>query len=689
MNSVTLNARRARKTIYAPCTILGVLLLSVELFAQANFGRILGTVTDQSGGVVPAATVTITDTQRGLARTLTTDAVGEYNAPSLIPGTYTVRVEAKGFKALDRQNVVIEVGKEVRLDLTPELGEQTQTVTVTDALPLVDAATPTLGGTLSNAEINDLPLNGRNYENLLSLRPGVMIQPGGGPWTQSTNNIRPDETVWMVDGVINANFWDARSVANMSSPLTEGATILPIDAIQEFNLMENPKAEYGWKPGAVVNVGIRSGTNTFHGTAYAFGRDVSWDARNVFNPAPNPILPVQLEQFGSVVGGPVKKDKLFFFAGYEGLRSHIGTLFVDPIPETASQATAGNLAGDPRNSLVDAINALQAAGVTPSSVSMKLVGCSLAPVTCTGGLYQGASPNTTSWTSTFPNTNVSDNGIAKIDYRINGQHMINGMLLTADYTGDGNESGAVNRLFTVAVLIRTWTTSAHWIWTPSSRLVNEARFGYNRLNLSVFGHDSNILADGSGGLCTSTGCGGMGFPVDTGVRSPGGLPNINIGGFAGLGTTGGRSFAPNPYYDYQDNVSYLRGKHALKFGGEFTHIEADATYQVVARGVIDFNGKKTPALTDCGGLSCPLEDFLAGIPSRGTILTGKTIRQMTWRSTAGFVQDDWRIKPKLMLNLGLRYEYKSPIKEVNGLWGSFDPALGLVQQGQQGVRDAL
>src|SRR5579864_1963193 len=285
MKSVTFNAARATTTKRLLRTILGTLLFSLALLAQANFGRILGTVTDQSGGVVPGATVSITDTQRGLARTLTTDAAGEYNAPTLIPGTYTVRVEAKGFKALDRQNIVIEVGKEVRVDLTPEPGEQTLTVTVTDLLPLVDAATTTLGGTLTNAEINDLPLNGRNYQNLMSLRPGVMIQPGGSPWTQSTNNIRPDETAWMVDGVINANFWDARPVANMSSPFTDAATIVPIDAIQEFNTQENPKAEYGWKPGAVVNVGIRSGTNTFHGSAYAFGRTDAWDARNVFNAA--------------------------------------------------------------------------------------------------------------------------------------------------------------------------------------------------------------------------------------------------------------------------------------------------------------------------------------------------------------------------------------------------------------------
>src|SRR5690349_15958476 len=320
---------------------IGVLLFSLSLFSQGNFGRILGTVTDQTGGVISGATISIIDKDRGVARTLTTDNAGEYNAPTLIPGTYTVRVEAKGFKTTERQNVLLEVGKEVRVDLTVQPGEQVQTVTVTEAVPLVETTNATLGGTLNNAQIQDLPLNGRNYQYLLSLRPGVMVQPGGGPWSQSTNNIRPDESAWMVDGVINASFFDARPVTGASSYITDGATILPIDAIQEFNLEENPKAEYGWKPGAVVNVGIRSGTNSLHGAAYAFGREDSFDARNIFNSGPsngtclrNPgvpavcnKLPLNLEQFGGVVGGPIKKDKLFFFAGYEGLRDSIGNAF--------------------------------------------------------------------------------------------------------------------------------------------------------------------------------------------------------------------------------------------------------------------------------------------------------------------------------------------------------------------------
>jgi hypothetical protein len=170
---------------------------------------------------------------------------------------------------------------------------------------------------------------------------GFKIQPGGSPWTQSSNNTRPDETVWLVEGVFNANFADRRPVANSPSPFTDGATILPIDAIQEFNIEENPKAEYGWSPGAVVNVGIRSGTNSFHGSAYAFGRDGSWDARNVFNPAPHPFQPIELKQFGGVAGGPIKKDKLFFFGGYEAWSAtHLALPFPQPGHWGAMRRTA-------------------------------------------------------------------------------------------------------------------------------------------------------------------------------------------------------------------------------------------------------------------------------------------------------------------------------------------------------------
>jgi hypothetical protein len=440
MKSITGKSIKTRTTVYLLGITLGVLLFSCALFAQGSFGRILGTVTDQTGAVLPGAVVTVIDTERGIARSLVTDQAGEYNAPNLLPSTYSVRVEMKGFKVLDRPNIVLEVGKELRVDLTPQPGEQTQTVIVEAAAPIVDVTSATLGGTLNNADINDMPLNGRNYQYLLGLRPGVTLYPGGSPWTQSTNNMRPDQTTWMVEGIQNANGFDNTPIAGGSSAITDGARILPIDAIQEFNLMENVKAEYGGKPGAVVNVGIRSGTNQFHGSAYAFGRNGSWDARNVFNPAPHPVNPLDLEQFGGALGGPIKKDKLFFFGAYEGLRDLLGNSFVTPVPYTGPGTTA-----DPAHSMVDAINALQNAGVPVSPVSLKIFGCTAgAAPNCTGGVITNALTNSINYPSTYPNTNVTDNGIGKVDYHINSKHTVNYTLYRSIYTGQGEDFPQVN-----------------------------------------------------------------------------------------------------------------------------------------------------------------------------------------------------------------------------------------------------
>jgi len=172
-------------------------------FPQGNNGRILGTVTDQSGGYVAGASVTITDVARGTTRNFVTDSAGAYVAINLLPGTYTLRVEAKGFKVFDRQNLLLEVGKDLTVDPVLQTGSTSEVVTVTEEAPMVDATSTTLGGTLSNEAINELPLNGRNYQNLLTLRPGTTIYPGGGPWTQMTNGIRPEDTSYIVDGVTN------------------------------------------------------------------------------------------------------------------------------------------------------------------------------------------------------------------------------------------------------------------------------------------------------------------------------------------------------------------------------------------------------------------------------------------------------------------------------------------------------
>ncbi len=672
------------------CTLI-LLLINIPGYSQGSTGRILGTVVDQTGGSIAGSTVTVIDTARNVTRTLTTDDAGAYNAPNLTPGNYTVTAEAKGFQKLQRQNVTVEVGHEIRVDLTLVPGEQSQTVTVTESVPLVETTNATTGGTLEGADITNLPLNGRDYQNLMGLRPGVMLQPGGGPWTQSTNGVRPDESVWMVEGVINVNFADGRPVMGMPSPFSDGATILPVDAIQEFNLMENPKAEYGWKAGAIVNVGIKSGTNDFHGSAYAFGRYQGWDARNFFNVAPvngtctlNPAfpsvcdqVPAQLKQFGGVVGGPIKKDKLFFFAGYEGLRSSIGFVGAISVPSIVSQ---GGGPGTQATSMVDALKALYAHDITPSPVSLALAGCTAgASPVCTGNLF----PNTgtsNSYLSTFPTSNVSDNGISKIDYHPNDRNTISGMFYLGNYSAAGEDHAFTNQLSTNNIAIRTWSTTASWVYTPSSTVVNEMRFGYNRVILNWTNVDITTLANGTG------------YPIDTGITAAkaGGLPSIAIAGFGNngtpiIGTAFNRPqyFGPSPYFDFQDSVSVLKGKHSFKFGGEFTHIEGDVALYNNGRGRFNFNGGQTPGLTDCSGgtASCPLEDFFAGNLTNATVLTGNPLASATWMNFAGFMQDDWRITPKLILNLGLRYQYLTPMKDANNNFGNFDPTLGMVQQG--------
>src|SRR5712692_2917268 len=322
---------RARAAVV---TMLAVFMVCVPLGAQTETGRILGSVLDQSQAVVVSATVTVTDTQRGLTRNLTSNDAGEYLVPNLLAGVYTVKVSAPGFRIVERRNVGLEVATDVRVDFVLQPGDTQQTVTITEEAPLVDSTSAVLGGTLTNQTINEMPLNGRNFMGLLQLRPGVMIYPGGGKWSQSTNGLRRDHNVFIVDGIDSIEGFSALSVVNGNSFSGDTSSSLPIDAIQEFNLQQNPKAEYGWKPGAIVNIGIKSGTNSLHGTAYAFGRDSALDAANPFIQAGQPKQVTHLEQFGATAGGPIKKDKLFYFGAYEGERELIGAPQTYQVPTT-------------------------------------------------------------------------------------------------------------------------------------------------------------------------------------------------------------------------------------------------------------------------------------------------------------------------------------------------------------------
>ena len=670
------------------CTAALLLSTCLPSFSQSTTGRILGTVTDQSGGALVGATVTVLDVQRDLTRTAITEESGDYVISDLAPGIYKVTAQIKGFKTATHGDLLLEVAKDLRVDLELQTGDSAVTITVTQDIPLLDSTTSSLGGTLSNEVINDLPLNGRNYENLLQLRPGVMRYPGGGFSTTSTNGLRAEDNAYIIEGLFNSEPFSGQSIINGAGIAGDSATILPVDAIQEFNVIQNPPAEYGWKPGTMVNVGLKSGTNNLHGTAYGFGRTTSLDARNYYDPVGTKKSPRNLKQFGATVGGPIVKDKLFFFGAYEGQRYTVGNVGQIATPATVGLATpstgvdcAFTGVGDCVNSAIDAISDVHAAflaGQIPTDVSaasLKIAGCTLGPpISCNGTGFpsnDGTNPaGNTIINYGLPNSVSVDNAVGKINYQLNDRNTLSGLYFF------GNNNGTVQD---AAQLQTTWLTQIHtraqvvgltWAWVPNSNWINEARFGYNRLYQPTFPNDHSVSAASYG--------------LNTGVTNPlyGGLPRINVAGFFGFPISGIGGFnwpkvqGPDDRYQFVDHISRTIGKHVLKFGGELHRDAFSGAAYGGTRGRFKFLGGT--AFTG----SSAIEDFFAGSPVNGSLLIGDPTRNIHNWGIALFTQDDWRVTRHLTLNLGLRYELNTVIKDAHDQLGNFDPNVGLVQVGK-------
>jgi len=346
-------------------------LSCLPAYAQ-NLGRISGLVTDTSGGAIAGATVSVTDVERGITRTVTADESGTYAAPNLIPGTFSVRATFMGFSAAERQNILVGVGGDVHVDLTLQPGEQTQTITVTGEAPQITTTNAQMGGTIVGQDLADLPVAGHNFQQLMAFRPGFIPQKSSGP-SQYSNGLRGEYNVYMFDGVQDMMAYRASvpmNIAWLGGP--EQSVSPPSDAIQEYNIVEVPKAEYGWRAGAQISLGIKSGTNTIHGSAYALGRDAALTARNPFFSS-NP--PVAYENFGATAGGPIRKDKLFYFVSYEGNRFSAGSPRIFTVPTFAS------LGGNASNSIPAALKDMINKGHTNliNQLSLNLAGCVIAP----------------------------------------------------------------------------------------------------------------------------------------------------------------------------------------------------------------------------------------------------------------------------------------------------------------------
>ncbi len=646
---------------------LAILFLSLPLLSQSSQGTIQGGVFDQTGGAVAGAVVTVTDVARGVTRTLTADGAGQYVANDLTPGTYTVRAEAKGFQAVEHPGVLVEVGQNIRVDLVVQPGEQTQTVTVTGELPSIDTTDATLGGTVSNESINALPLNGRNFDRLLQLRPGVVPSVGGGSAAgPQTNGRRNTDDQLRVDGIAGMAQAQGSDILNATYRTGDADSLMPIDAIQEFNTEQNPKAEYGFRDGAIVNVGVKSGTNSIHGTAYAFGRDgAATDSANYFTGAVNPAT---LEQFGATAGGPIIKDKLFWFAGFEGLRLSTGdpsqvTIPVDVgtgvTPATLAQAQAST-------NMVNICNFLKLpgnGGVSPLSAQLAGLGnfatgstgsCTVTP---SSSSFENVFPFSTTGTLNPPlvTTGPLNNGLFKADYIINSHHHVGGMYFVSKSNAQANsQTQQIEPQWETVAVNDVQQYDGSWTWTPNSTLVNDFRAGYVYMNNATAYADQNMPANAPWP---------SGYAINTGVTNPlyGGFPYVTISNLSTMELGAGpRSSIRGPEgdADFVESVSYLRGKHTFKVGFEYIDVVLDGDTYTGAQGVATFQS---------------LETFVAGSPLTGSILTGDPTEEARSHWFGSYVQDDWRIAPRVTLNLGLRWEYYGAPVIRGNYYGNFNP----------------
>lgn len=667
-------------TFLLNCIIL--LFCAASSLAQTNEGRILGTVTDSQGKAVVGAKVAVINTGTNISRNLQSNQVGDYVAPNLQPGLYAVTGEAAGFKKVERTGIRLEVGTDARIDLQLVPGAITETVRVTTEAPLIATTNDNIGGTLSNKEINDLPLNGRDYQNLVVLRPGVVRFPGGGFESIASNGMRPEDNNFVLDGTDDNDPYYSGNIINAEGVQGTPGSILPIDAIQEFNTEENPPPDTGWKPGVTVNIGLKSGTNEVHGTAYGFERNNFLDARNFFNAKPAAQTALRQHQFGGTVGGPIIHDKTFFFLAYEGVRGFISNTGTASSPATVGLPTPattncsfGTKQGDCANSITDALNDLAAGGIPVNPLSKNLIGTGA----FTGnGPFPGLFPanSTTNVVTNFSNVNRSDTAVAKVDHHFTANQSISAHYLIGDSNQIEQDSTILQPIWRSTSQIRAQVFGLSWAWTPRGNLVNEARFGF-----SNFWQKIQALDNAANPLTT--------YGLNTGVTNPlnFGLPEIDIGGFTQLGSNSGWPLftTPNRSIQFSDSVSYTRGPHTFRFGGEIRRGSTDNVRDRSGKGKILFNGNNTPSfpLDPITGLptSTPLEDFLAGFPANGTIFVGNSERKVHFWSFAWFVADDWHVTPRLSVNLGLRYELNTVIKEANNLLGNFDPAIGFEQVG--------
>jgi hypothetical protein len=646
--------------------LIVALLLPNLLLAQSFRGSIRGQVVDPNGNAIVGAKISAKNSGTGQVRETVTGEDGAYVLAELPAGEYVVVAEYAGLSPVG-QNVIVNVGSDTsaNFDLT-RVEKRLEELTVTEESPVIDTTRDVLNEVVDQKLVEELPLNGRDFGKLVALSPGATVDPSGVAGTQggfgqfNINGNRDRSNNYMLDGTDNNDPFFNNSALNQTGIGGAPASLLPIDAIQEFNLQSQFGAEYGRNSGSVVNIVTRSGTNTLHGSAFEFFRNSALDARNYFNSDAQKSV-FQNSNFGASIGGPIVKDKTFFFGAYEGQRERVGSDFLLLVPTQTqiqeARTIAGAINGTPSNPIIspglDAILAFY-----PKS-------------------------NTSEIPGVVRDTNNGNNFIAKID-----ENLTNTELLTGRYAfsqsyqifpfGSPGGYGTGSRLpqFAQTSPTRVQVVSVSLLSSLSPSKINEVRFGYSRYRTSFSSLDADF--DPSS----------VGLNFGTGKL---GLPEFDFTNIENLGATGfsvprGRT---SQTFQILDNFTWLKGRHTFKFGGEFRRAAISNFNDNLERGIFEF--------TAGVGLSTdPVVDALANFYTGGSqdttdcctsvsVDTGNTQRTTYNNGFSFFAQDDYRMSSKFTLNYGLRWEYFGPLSEKNNLLSNLGQDGNLAMVGTDGL----
>ncbi|OFW36806.1 MAG: hypothetical protein A3J28_10600 [Acidobacteria bacterium RIFCSPLOWO2_12_FULL_60_22] len=623
--------------------LAGIVLSGQLAFGQATTGTISGTISDSTGAVLPRANLVILNEDTGISRTAQTDAAGRYLVPLLSLGRYRVTASLQGFQTEVRSGIVLTVGREAVVNLQLSVGAVTQTLEVTGEAPLVESTTSAVGGLVDERTIRELPLNGRSYDQLALLEAGVIPYGGGGGALSERGFLYGTGSRFTVAGsrsYSNSFLLDGTDVNDSGNGTPGGAAgqNLGVDAIREFKIVTSLfSAEHGRATGAVISAVTKSGTNEFHGSAFHFLRNSAMDARNFFDLEENPP-PFKRNQFGAVFGGPIKRDRTFFFGGFEGMRERLATSLSATVPSVNAKQGL-NPDGTRRVTVSDRIRPFLALWPDPNG--------------------RDYGDGTAEFLSSPSSPTDEDYFIGRVDHQINTNHSIFGR-----YVYDDDSNTVMSQLTTskdIASSRRQYATfQASSVFSPT--VLNSLRFAFNR---------SASLTDN---LPTDAIPAGLSFvpgqPI--GVLGIGGRAAGAALIIANAGTidTAPR-FAYYNVYETADDITVIRGRHSWKFGGNFKRMQNNTAQNTSLRGIYRFASFDTV-------LQAQPTVFAAVRPGQSAY---RGFRQNMY---AVFAQDDFRLSPRLTLNLGLRWEAVSDVTEVNGkvsnLIHKTDPAMTVMDK---------